>query len=149
MTFMRNVLYGLTLAAGLAVLGATSAPLLAHHSFAAEFDDKKPITLVGTITKMAWTNPHSWLYIDVKDEKGNIVPWNIEFGSPNALYRRGWRRTDLPLGAVVTIQGYLAKDGSRTVNATDVKLPDGKTLFAGSSGTGAPPSAAPAAPPKP
>lgn len=145
---MRKTVFGLTLAAGVAALLLTTVPLDAHHSFAAEFDDKKPITLVGTITKMAWTNPHSWLYIDVKDAQGNVVPWNIEFGSPNALYRRGWRRTDLPTGAVVTIQGYLAKDGSRTVNATDVKLPDGKTLFAGSSGTGAPASAAPAAPPK-
>jgi hypothetical protein len=145
---MRKTVFSLTLAAGVAALLLATVPLDAHHSFAAEFDDKKPITLVGTITKMAWTNPHSWLYIDVKDAQGNIVPWNIEFGSPNALYRRGWRRTDLPVGAVVTIQGYLAKDGSRTVNATDVKLPDGKTLFAGSSGTGAPVSTAPAAPPK-
>ena len=95
---------------------------------------------------MAWINPHSWLYIDVKSPDGTVVPWNIEFGSPNALYRRGWRRDDLPVGALVTIQGYLAKDGSRTVNATDVKLPDGKTLFAGSSGTGAPPSQVPGAP---
>jgi hypothetical protein len=137
----------LTLAAAVASLVIWAAPLIAHHSFAAEFDDKKPITLVGTITKMAWTNPHSWLYIDVKDEKGNVVSWNVEFGSPNSLYRRGWRRTDLPVGAVVTVQGYLAKDGSRTVNAVDVKLPDGKTLFAGSSGTGAPKSNAPGTPP--
>jgi hypothetical protein len=143
---MKRILSGLTLAALVATLVLSAVPARAHHSFAAEFDDKKPITLVGTITKMAWINPHSWLYIDVKDEKGTIVPWNIEFGSPNALYRRGWRRTDLPVGAVVTIQGYLAKDGSRTVNATDVKLPDGKTLFAGSSGTGAPPSTTPGAP---
>jgi hypothetical protein len=148
MSSMSKTVFGLALAAGVAAFLLATVPLHAHHSFAAEFDDKKPITLVGTITKMAWTNPHSWLYIDVKDEKGNIVPWNIEFGSPNALYRRGWRRTDLPVGAVVTIQGYLAKDGSRTVNAVDVKLPDGKTLFAGSSGTGAPTTAAPAAPPK-
>ena len=99
-----------------------------------EFDVDKPVTLVGTITKMEWTNPHSWLYVDVKNEKSQVQSWSIEFGSPNALYRRGWRRDDLPFGATVTVSGYSARDGSRTISATDVKLPDGRTLFAGSTG---------------
>jgi hypothetical protein len=114
------------------------APVFAHHSFAAEFDASQPITLKGTITKMEWVNPHSWLYIDVKDPDGKVVNWAIEFGAPNALFRRGWRKTDLPVGVEVTVEGYRAKDPSPTANASDVVLPDGKKLFAGSSGTGAP-----------
>jgi hypothetical protein len=111
------------------VMGAITAS--AHHSLSTEFDINKTVTLVGTVTKMEWTNPHSWLHIDVKDEQGQVQAWNIEFGSPNALYRRGWRRTDLPPSAVVTVTGYASKDGSRTISASDVKLPDGRTLFAG------------------
>ena len=124
--------------AAIAVAGACLAagvlPLRAHHSLVTEFDVDKPLTLVGTIVKMEWTNPHSWLHIDVKNDKGQVQSWAIEFGSPNALYRRGWRRDDLPFGAAVTVSGYHARDGSRTVSATDVKLPDGRTLFAGSTG---------------
>jgi hypothetical protein len=111
------------------LLGALTAS--AHHSLSTEFDIKKTVTLTGTVTKMEWTNPHSWLHVDVKNAQGKIEPWNIEFGSPNALYRRGWHRTDLPANAVVTVTGYASKDGSRTISAADVKLPDGRTLFAG------------------
>ena len=117
------------------LLGAATAT--AHHSLSAEFDISKTTTITGTVTKMEWTNPHAWLHVDAKDERGQVVPWNIEFGSPNALYRRGWRRTDLPANVMVTVTGYLAKDGSKTISASDVKLPDGRTLFAGTRPAGA------------
>ena len=111
---------------------------LAHHAFSAEYDAQKPITLKGTLTKMEWTNPHGWIYVDVKDEGGKTVNWAIEFGAPNALLRRGIRKSDFPEGIEVTVSGYCAKNGSPTVNGTNVKLPDGRDLYTGSSGTGAP-----------
>ena len=124
------------LAAGLlasAVAGAgVDGAARAHHSIAAQFHLDKTDTVTGAITKMEFKNPHSWLYIDVKDGTGAVTVWAIEFGSANALYRRGWRREDLPVGASVTVTGYVARDGSRTLGATDVKLADGRTLFAGS-----------------
>ena len=110
----------------------SGAAARAHHSIAAQFDMYKTNTVSGTITKMDFRNPHSWLYVDAKDEKGQVIAWSIEFGSANALYRRGWRREDLPVGATVSVTGYVARDGSRTLGATDVKLADGRTLFAGS-----------------
>jgi hypothetical protein len=103
----------------------------AHHSIAAQFDMYKTHTVSGTITKMDFRNPHSWLYIEVKDDKGAVQPWSIEFAAANALYRRGWRQEDLPVGAALTVTGYVARDGSRMLGATDVKLSDGRTLFAG------------------
>lgn len=109
--------------------------LIAHHSFAAEFDASKPVTLKGTITKVEWTNPHTWFYIDV-EEGGKVVNWAVEGGAPNVLYREGWRPTSLKAGDKVTITGSRAKDGSRTANATLVQMPDGKCLFAGTSGPG-------------
>ena len=115
-----------------------AAPVWAHHSFAAEYDGDKPAVLTGTITRMLWSNPHAWLYVDVKGPDGKIVPYAFETGGANALYRRGWKKTDLPVGVVVTVDGYLARNGSHTVNATSIKLPDGRQLFAGSSGTGSP-----------
>ena len=128
MKSIRTVTAILAVFGGL-LLGALAAS--AHHSLSTEFDIKKSVTLVGTVTKMEWINPHSWLHVDVKNAQGKVEPWNIEFGSPNALYRRGWHRTDLPANAVVTVTGYASKDGSRTISAADVKLPDGRTLFAG------------------
>ncbi|HWL40395.1 MAG TPA: DUF6152 family protein [Gemmatimonadaceae bacterium] len=106
-------------------------PARAHHSIAAQFDMYKTNTVSGTISKMDFRNPHSWLYIEVKDDKGQVEPWSIEFAAANALYRRGWRQEDLPVGAALTVTGYVARDGSRMLGATDVKLADGRTLFAG------------------
>ena len=109
-----------------------------HHSFAAEFDVNKPIALKGTITKIDFVNPHSWLYINVKDADGKVVNWAIEMGSPNGLIRRGISKASVPVGVEVTVDGYRAKDGSPTANGTTIKMPDGKQLFAGSSAPGVP-----------
>ena len=111
---------------------------LDHHSFAAEYDASKVIELKGTIVKMDWVNPHSWLYIEVKKPDGTAEMWAIEFGTPNTLYRHGWRPDMLPVGQAVTVSGFAAKNASHTANARDVTLADGKKLFAGSSDTGAP-----------
>lgn len=135
MRAIRIVLSGVIVMFG-ALLATT--PATAHHSFAAEYDANRPITLKGTINRMAWSNPHAWLYVDVKGPDGSVKTWAIEFGGPNALYRRGWRRTDLPVGQAVTVDGFLAKDGSTTANAANVKLADGRTLFAGSFEGGTP-----------
>jgi hypothetical protein len=112
-------------------------PASAHHAFAAEFDAKKGIKVSGTITKLEWSNPHAWLYVDVKDESGKVTNWSFELGSPNGLIREGWRRTSLKEGDRVTIEGFLAKDGTNTANAHSVMLPDGRKVFAGSQGPNA------------
>ena len=114
------------------LLGAM--PVLAHHSFAAEYDRTKPVTLTGAVTKVEWMNPHARFYIDVKDEGGKVINWELELGSPNGLMRRGWTRNSLKQGDVVTVNGSLAKDGSKLANATTVTLSDGKKVFAGSTG---------------
>ena len=120
----------------LGFLLATCLPVLAHHSFSAEYDNKQPITLKGTVTKVEWMNPHVYYYLDVKDDKGSVKNWAIEGGAPNGLYRQGWRKDSLKAGDQVTVDGSRAKDGSATANARKVTLPDGRRVFAGSSGDG-------------
>ncbi len=132
---MRTRLF---LAAAALVVLAASAPAVAHHAFAAEFDGSKPVTLKGTVTKMEWINPHAWLHVDVPGPDGKVVSWMVEGGAPNALLRRGWNRNSVVPGTKVVIEGFRARDGSNRANGRDVTLPDGTKLFIGSSGTGAP-----------
>jgi hypothetical protein len=117
---------------------ALGVPVRAHHSFAAEYDANQPITLQGEIARIDLVNPHAWLYLEVKGPDGTVVKWNIEMGAPNNLIRRGVTKATLPIGETVTVDGYRAKDGSTTVNGRQIKMADGRTLFTGSSNTGAP-----------
>jgi Family of unknown function (DUF6152) len=111
-----------------------AAPALAHHSFAAEFDAKQPIKLTGTVTKVEWTNPHVWFYIDVKDETGKVTNWGMEMGGPNGLLRAGWTRNSMKAGDEVTVDGFKARSGRPLGNATSVVLAStGQKLFAASS----------------
>jgi hypothetical protein len=123
---------GLLVALAGILLGGT-APLVAHHAFSAEFDQSKPIKLSGEITKLEWTNPHAWLFIDVKGPDGKVVNWRLEMGAPNALLRAGWSRSDIKPGTAVTVSGFLARAGGPVGNAFQVRLPDGRDLFAASS----------------
>jgi len=118
--------------AAAAGLFLAAVPVFAHHSFAAEFDSKAPVTLKGVVTKVEWFNPHVWFYIDVKDDSGKVASWGVESGPPNMLYRNGWRKDSLKPGDTVTVDGFRAKDGTTTANARSVQLPDGRKVFAGS-----------------
>jgi hypothetical protein len=131
---MRTKLAVLAVCAGLLL---SAAPLSAHHSFAAEFDIKRPVKLRGTVTKMDWINPHSWIYIDVKGPDGKIVTWMVEGGSPNALLRLGFAKSALPPGSEVVVEGFQAKDGSNRAVGQIVEFADGRKLFLGGSAPGA------------
>jgi len=116
----------------------SAAPVFAHHAFAAEFDAKRPVKLRGVVTKMEWINPHAWIHVDVKGPDGDVVSWMIEAGTPNTLFRRGFTKNSLAQGTEILVDGYQAKDGSNRANGRDVTFVDGRKLFLGSSGTGAP-----------
>jgi hypothetical protein len=122
-----------------------ATPLAAHHSFAAEYDADRPVTLTGSVTKMAWINPHSWIYIDVKKADGTVENWAVEAGPPGTLIRAGFTRESLAAGTIIKVNGYRAKDGAMRANGRDITLPDGRLLFVGGSGPG---SSGPGAPPK-
>ena len=117
---------------------AAALPLAAHHSFAAEFDGSKAVRLQGKLTKIEWTNPHSYFYVDVADSNGTVVNWSCEAGSPGALSRRGFKRGDIKLGDTLIVDGYLAKDGSHLIDARRVTRPDGRIVSGGSAGDGGP-----------
>ena len=128
------------LAVAIAVAGlfVNAARVFAHHAFAAEFDAKRPVKLRGLVTKMEWINPHAWIHVDVKGPDGNVISWMIEAGTPNTLFRRGFTKNSLAQGTEILVDGYQAKDGSNRANGRDVTFVDGRKLFLGSSGTGAP-----------
>jgi Family of unknown function (DUF6152) len=126
---MRTKLAGL----GMLVVLAAAAPMWAHHAFAAEFDAQKPVKLRGTVVKVEFINPHSWIHMDVKDADGKVTRWMVEGGSPNALFRRGVNKDALPQGTEIMVDGYQAKDGSNRANGRDITFADGKKLFVGGS----------------
>ena len=121
-----------------ALLVSNGVTVLAHHSFAAEFDANKAVTIKGKVVEVEWVNPHSWIHIDVTNPDGKVERWAVEGGAPNALLRRGWTKNSLPPGIEIIVEGFQAKDGAFRANGRDITFPDGKRLFIGSTGTGAP-----------
>jgi len=127
-----------SVAVALVGLLAAVSPVWAHHAFAAEYDGKKQVHLEGVVTQMEWINPHTWIHIDVTAADGTVTSWMIEGGSPNILLRRGFNKGSLEKGQKISVDGFMAKDGSNRANGSNITYPDGKKLFLGSSGTGAP-----------
>jgi hypothetical protein len=126
------------LVGAVSVMAAAIVPLAAHHSFAAEFDAKRPVLFKGTVTKMEWINPHVWIHMNVTQPNGKTEAWMVEGGAPTVLFRRGFSKTSLQAGTQIVVDGYRAKDGTNKMNAREITLADGRKLFAGSDGTGAP-----------
>jgi len=135
---MRYQSATLLFAASVLAAVGTVTPVRAHHAFAAEFDSTQPITLRGSVTRVEWINPHTWIHLDVKDSSGKVIEWMIEGGTPNTLLRRGVDKNSLPAGTEIVVEGYRAKNGTNRANGRDLTLPNGRKLFLGSSGTGAP-----------
>ncbi|HEU5258771.1 MAG TPA: DUF6152 family protein [Vicinamibacterales bacterium] len=123
---------------GFVMLTNATARLVAHHSFAAEFDAKQPVLFKGTVTKMEWINPHVWIHMNVTQSNGKTEAWMVEGGAPTVLFRRGFSKTSLQAGTQIVVDGYRAKDGTNKMNAREITFADGRRLFAGSEGTGAP-----------
>jgi|SRR5438876_6362831 len=132
---MRTTMLSVVVGVGLLLGGVT---LSAHHAFSSEFDANRPVKFTGTVTKMMWVNPHAWIYLDVKKSDGTTEEWMVEAGTPNTLLRRGFTKASLLPGTVIKVDGYQSKDGSLRANGRDLTLPDGRTLFVGAEGTGAP-----------
>jgi hypothetical protein len=128
----------LAVAGSIALIVVATAPIAAHHSFAAEFDAKQPVLFKGTVTKMEWINPHVWIHMNVTQPNGKTEAWMVEGGAPTVLFRRGFSKTSLQAGTQIVVDGYRAKDGTNKMNAREITLADGRKLFAGSDGTGAP-----------
>jgi len=120
-----------TIAAATLGVMLSAASAVAHHAFSAEFDQDKPVRLEGAVTKTEWTNPHAWIYIDVKGPDGKVVSWAIEMGPPSALLRRGWKKSSMQVGAVIKVEGFAAKNGKEFANASNITMPDGTKIFAG------------------
>jgi hypothetical protein len=133
----KSSVWPLAAVAGIGLILA-APPVRAHHAFAAEFDAKRPVHLEGLVSKVELINPHAWIHVDVKTPDGKVTPWMIEAGSPNVLLRRGFTKATVAIGTQVVVDGYQSKDGSTRANGRDITLPDGRKLFLGSSGTGAP-----------
>lgn len=129
----KVVFVGMSIAAA-----AASVPVVAHHAFSAEFDANAPVTLRGPVTRIEWINPHAWIHMEHKTPSGKVETWMVEGGTPNTLQRNGVTRDSVKVGTVIVVEGYKAKDGRMRANGRDITLPDGRTLFMGSSGTGAP-----------
>ena len=137
---MSGIIRGMRIVGGAVALiaGLAVCPAFAHHSFTAEFDQNKPVKLTGKVTEMKWSNPHGWIYIDVTGPNGKVVNWALETGGANALYRRGWRKEDLPSGTVVVAEGWQARNGTPTANVSSITFTDGRRLFTGTSNAAAP-----------